>query len=85
MAAAAQGSSTIRSQIYHDIFLSYVFDNGGHGGRMADALLSNLTVQFGIRNVFNTLPPFDAYAPYYYSSYGDPRLRDFRITVEKRF
>lgn len=85
LAAAAQGASTIPSQIYHDIFFSYVFDKGGHGGRVADALLSNLTVQFGIKNVFNTLPPFDAYAPYYYSTYGDARLRDFRISVEKSF
>jgi len=47
-------------------------------------ILSNLTVQVGIKNLFNTLPPFDAYYnPYYYSPYGDPRLRDYRISIRK--
>jgi iron complex outermembrane recepter protein len=35
-------------------------------------------------NVFNTLPPFDAQQiPYFYSAYGDPRLREYRIGVKK--
>ena len=83
---AAQGSNTIPSQIYHDIFASYTFNKGSHGGSFSDSLLSNVTVQFGIKNVFNTLPPFDAFSyPYFYSYYGDPRLRDFRIAVKKGF
>jgi iron complex outermembrane recepter protein len=90
---AAQGANTIPSQIYHDIYISYVFyhrgrtgvDSDSRGNVLANALLSDLTLSFGIRNVFNTLPPFDVYSAYYYSSYGDPRLRDFRLTVKKSF
>jgi iron complex outermembrane receptor protein len=52
---------------------------------LVSTLLSNLTVSFGIRNVFNTLPPFDVYNTYFYSTYGDPRLREFRLTVKKSF
>lgn len=83
---AAQGSNSIPSQIYHDLFVSYVFDRGGHGNRAVNAALSDLTVQLGIRNVFNTLPPFDAsFYPYYFSPYGDARLRDYRVTLKKSF
>jgi iron complex outermembrane receptor protein len=91
--AAAQGGYTIPSQIYHDLYVSYAFAHSGrasgvsdsHDGGLANTLLSNVTVSFGIKNVFNTLPPFDAFSSYYYSSYGDPRLRDFRLTVKKGF
>ena len=58
------------------------------GKRMADALgiLSGLTIQLSIKNVFNTSPPFDAYfAPFYYSPYGDVRLRDYFLGVKKQF
>ena len=76
---AAQGGFTVPSQIYHDFFASYTFP-GQAGGRVGRAL-AHLTIQFGLKNVFNKLPPFDAgplSAPYYYSPYGDPRLRDYR-------
>ncbi len=53
---------------------------------MGDKLASDWTIQAGIKNVFNTLPPFDAgFAPYYYSPYGDPRLRDLWVSVKKEF
>jgi len=82
----AQGSYSIPSQVYHDIFVSYVFGQGPTGRSFVDAVLSNLRLQFGIRNLFNTPPPFDALSkPYFYSPYGDPRLRDFRVTVAKGF
>jgi hypothetical protein len=76
----AQGGFTIPSQMYHAIFGSYGF------GKTPVRLLSNVTIQFGIKNLFNTLPPFDAfYNPYYYSPYGDPRLRDYWVSVRKGF
>jgi len=77
----AQGGYTIPSQTYHTIFGSYAF-----GKKSPISPLSNLTIQFGIKNLFNTLPPFDAfYSPYYYSPYGDPRLRDYWVSVRKGF
>lgn len=81
----AQGGFTIPSQIYHDLFGSYTF-GGAQGNGAVRNVLADLTIQFGIRNVFNTLPPFDAHTPvYYYSTYGDSRLRDFRISLRKSF
>jgi iron complex outermembrane receptor protein len=86
--AAAQGGFTIPSQIYHEVFGSYAFGKTslGQTSGVARHLLSNLTLQFGIKNLFNTQPPFDAYnAPYYYSPYGDPRLRDYWLSIRKSF
>lgn len=81
----AQGSFTIPSQIYHDLFGGYTFGSA-QGSGVAHNVLADLTIQFGIRNVFSTLPPFDAHTPvYYYSPYGDIRLRDYRISLQKAF
>jgi iron complex outermembrane receptor protein len=77
---SAQGGNTIHSQTYHSIFGSYNL------AKAPVRALSNITVQFGIKNLFNTLPPFDAAdPPYYYSAYGDLRLRDYWINLRKSF
>jgi iron complex outermembrane receptor protein len=82
----AQGGYTIPSQIYHDVFVSYVFEKASPTTTPGDKVLSNLMLSFGVKNVFNTWPPFDAaFEPYYYSPYGDPRLREFRLSVRKSF
>src|SRR5262249_12411431 len=76
----AQGGYTIPSQIYHSIFGSYSFVKTPAG------FLSNLAIQFGVKNLFNTLPPFDAFnQPYFYSTYGDPRLRDYWVSFRLGF
>lgn len=75
-----QGGFSIPSQTYHDFFGSY------SGGRRANAFLSDLEIKFGVKNVFNTAPPFDVYnAYYYYSYYGDSRMRSYWIDVRKGF
>jgi iron complex outermembrane recepter protein len=77
----AQGSNSIPSQTYHQIFGSY-----GWGKNAPVGALSDFTLQFGVKNVFNTLPPFDVLGrPYFYSGYGDPRLRDYWISIRKGF
>jgi outer membrane receptor protein involved in Fe transport len=83
----AQGSNTIPSQMYHEIFGSYAFGRAKAGGRgIGHDLLSGLTVQVGVKNVLNTMPPLDAaYAPYLASPYGDLRLRDGWVSVRKSF
>ncbi len=77
----------IPSQTYHNIFASYSFGKAGRGHRkIVDELMSDWTIQAGIKNLFNTAPPFDPfYYPYYYSPYGDPRLRDLWVSVKKEF
>ena len=45
-------------------------------------------VQVSVNNVFNTLPPFDARSgntPFYYSRFGNVRLRDLVIRVKRDF
>jgi iron complex outermembrane recepter protein len=83
----AQGGFVIPHQTYHDFVASYSFArNQEHAEAFSDHLLSGLAIELGIRNVFNTSPPFDASnAPYYYSSFGDPRLRSYRIGLKKSF
>lgn len=70
---AGQGSPFVASQLFHDASVSYRFDFGA-------------TVRAGVNNVFNKWPAFDADAfPLYYSSYADPRLRNFYLSVSKTF
>jgi outer membrane receptor protein involved in Fe transport len=85
----AQGASTIPSQTYHDLMVGYSFPPKvpGNSRRLA-ALWSDLGVTLGVRNVFNQAPPFDVFrdaAGFYMSSYGDPRLRTYWLSVRKGF
>lgn len=76
----SQGSAGIPHQIYQDLYLSY---------RIAESTraLGETEVTLGIQNVFNEEPPILALAidPYGYSSYGDPRLRRFTLSLRKHF
>lgn len=76
---AAQGSSRVPSQTYHTLFAQYSVAS-------QNSTLDGLTLQVGIKNVFNHVPPFDAaYNPYYYSPFGDPRLRSYWLSINKHF
>lgn len=93
----AQGANSIPSQMYHDVFATYVFPGRARSGSLAgpgDSLrrrimagaLNGMTLQFGVKNVFNKVPPFDAfYSPFFYSPYGNPRLRSYWLSVQKEF
>lgn len=84
---AAQGGNRIASQDYHNLFASYRFPGGSAAGGWGSRALADVTIQGGIRNVFNTVPPFDAFysTSYFYSPFGDARLRSFYLTLEKKF
>jgi hypothetical protein len=58
-----------------------------HGAWSVGRALSDLRVTLSVRNVFNSMPPFDAYQQYsqYYSPFGDYRLRSVMLAVDKRF
>jgi len=84
----AQGTDTISSQTYHDFFASYAFGKRGTSGSSLRAkLLDGVTVQVGVRNIFDKVPPFDVKddAYYYVSPYGDMRLRSYWISLRKEF
>ena len=74
----AQGRDKISSQLYHDMMVSHRFDGEG--------ILSNTTVQLGIKNVFDKVPPYDAYhGNGYYSGFADMRMRSLYVSMHKRF
>jgi outer membrane receptor protein involved in Fe transport len=74
-----QGSATIPSQTYHDVFGRYQFTS--------DSKLAGAEVAFGINNVFNKEPPVDVTAPQGlgYSLWGDPRLASYYLSIKKSF
>lgn len=88
-----QGGNTIPSQIYHDLFVGYAFgdkqktESLSRLSKFGSKLLSGVTVQLGVRNVFDKIPPFDVYysTNYYLSPYGDTRLRSYWLTLKKAF
>jgi outer membrane receptor protein involved in Fe transport len=88
----ALGSDHIPGQIYHDIMAAFRFP--ARKGRWISAPswlndgLDGVTIQFGIKDLFNSVPPldvFDYYAASGASAFGDPRLRDYWISIEKQF
>ncbi|MDY6949076.1 MAG: TonB-dependent receptor, partial [Pseudomonadota bacterium] len=87
VAVANQGGLHVSRQVYHDLFASYRFEL--EGGSRAASLLDGTQLQLSIKNVFDEMPPFDAgrgtAAPYYYSSFGDPRGATYYLALKKTF
>jgi iron complex outermembrane recepter protein len=87
-----QGGDTVGSQHYHDINLGYAFgsDYAWQSHRLG-RWLDGLSIQLVVQNVFDKAPPFDMYYGisgannFYLSPYGDVLLRNFALTVGKRF
>jgi outer membrane receptor protein involved in Fe transport len=48
-------------------------------------VLSDLTLHVGVRNVFDTLPPYDYYSMTYTSPLGDIYGRRYWISLKKQF
>jgi len=78
-AILGQGRDTVASQTYHDVFIRYraAAYSGVWGG---------LEFTFGIKNLFDKVPPIDmSRTTFYYSTFGDPRLRRLYVNVKKNF
>ncbi len=78
MVVANQGSATVPSQIYHDVFAIYRFDSDR-------GVFSGTTLQVGVKNVFDREPPIVATDASGYSGLADPRKARFYLTVGKSF
>ncbi|MXP41140.1 TonB-dependent receptor [Altererythrobacter soli] len=74
------GRSSVPSQTYHDVFLSYAFPDKALNGVGA-----GLEIALGVQNIPNARPPAIASTGFGYSTYGDLRLRRFEIGLRKRF
>jgi outer membrane receptor protein involved in Fe transport len=90
----AQGSDKIPGQIYHNLIVGYHFGMGrgtrtGAGRAWSDYILSGLTLKVAVNDVFNKAPPIDIdngyFTPFYYSQFGDPRMRNYQLTLSKAF
>jgi hypothetical protein len=81
-----QGSLRIPRQSYSDFYLAY--RPNSHHKAMA-AAFRNLEIAIGVQNVFNAEPPIIvSTSPTLergYSTYGDPRLRRYTLSVSKQF
>ncbi len=80
---AAQGGTTVASQMYHNVNLSYTF-----GAKAERSYLRGLSLQVTVNNVFDTVPPFDTGripTPFFYSRFGNVRLRDYVLRVKNDF
>jgi iron complex outermembrane recepter protein len=78
-----QGGSWIPSQTYHDVMVGYTFRRTPPGDK-SQHLGKNLTVQLGIKNVFNRVPPYDAFYDFYTSPYGQP-ARNYWLSFRAPF
>jgi iron complex outermembrane recepter protein len=76
-----QGASKVPSQMYHDVYVGYDFDT-------QSGVLHGTDLSFGVNNVFNnqgaTISSGLAYAMGA-TSYVDPRLRRFTLSLHKHF
>lgn len=83
----AQGSGTVPSQIYHDLFVGYRFPGVDQAQGRSANVLSDVSIRLGVKNVFDEKPPFDAFYSMtaYYSPFGDPRMRSYSLSISKAF
>lgn len=78
-----QGGPRVNSQLFHDIFVGYRLprENARFLGQSAD-----FEIQAGVKNALNDEPAFDAsQISRYYSSYGDPRMATYYVTLKGSF
>lgn len=85
-AVQRQGSTSIPEQLYHDVYVSYSFDETGRW----PGLLSGTELRLGIQNLLDEDPPIVASTSPLargmgYDYFGDPRLRRFTLTLRKHF
>ena len=75
----------VSSQMYHDAFIEYRFAESSAGRGLA-GLLEDTQVQFKVRNVFNTRPPFvGREGQRFISAFGDPRLASYALSLTRSF
>ena len=85
-ALVRQGGPFVSSQIYHNAYVSYRFGGGDAASRLR-SLTRGLELQVGIENVFDHVPPYEGNSPngFTYSTWGNLRLREYRLSLRKVF
>jgi iron complex outermembrane receptor protein len=78
----------VSGQIYHDIYLGFKVGKAAGSASWWRTALSGTSVQVGVKNVFNRVPPYDGaggIAGEWYSLYGDDWLAAYYLRVTKSF
>lgn len=70
-----QGSAKIRSQTYHDLFVRHIFED------RLGSIFRGMELGVGVQNVLGQRPRIIAAQGY--STYADPRLRRFTLTLRR--
>ena len=85
-ALVRQGGPFVSSQIYHNAYIAYRFAGGDPDSRLR-ALTRGLELQVGMENVFDRVPPYEGNSPngFTYSTWGNLRLREYRLSLRKAF
>jgi outer membrane receptor protein involved in Fe transport len=81
-----QGGVFVRSQDFHEALVAYRFPRvAADTARGWQRYLRGLELNVGVRNVFDTRPRYDVTSSttYYYSTWGDIRLREYRLMLKK--
>ena len=86
-ALTRQGGLYVSSQVYHSAFLAYRFDNPARARTTPHSLTRGLELQFGLENIFDKIPPYEGNSPngFTYSTWGNLRLREYRVALKKSF
>jgi len=82
-----QGSRRVPSQVYHDVLTTHRFSADSQHSFPGARLLDGVEIQAGVINVFNKEPPLDM-GPnssyyFYYSTFGEPRLASYYLSIKK--
>jgi len=86
VAIVRQGRAYARSQIFHEIFLTYRFPRLDAAANGWASYVRGVELNLGIRNLLDFAPRYDASnTTYYYSTWGDIRMREYRFTLKKAF
>jgi hypothetical protein len=78
----------VSGQIYHDAYAEYRFGRSSGGPGWQRVLMNNSSVRVGVKNLFNRIPPYDgvnSIGLWDYSTYGDVRMANYYVALDKRF
>jgi outer membrane receptor protein involved in Fe transport len=81
-----QGGVFVRSQDFHEALVAYRFPRmAADTMRGWERALRGVEINLGVRNVFDTRPRYDitSSTTYLYSTWGDIRLREYRLMIKK--
>lgn len=81
-----QGDQFVKSQVFHEVFVTHRFPRLDEKAPGWQRYLRGVELSVGVRNLFNSEPRFDASnVTYFYSTWGDIRMREYRLTLKKAF